>query len=158
MVVQETFIKDVVHAVVIVFKAQQQSIGANPLIGLDATLWIIGAVEGRAVSEPFLLHTPGTKIGIAGNRMHGSVEIGSGDAGCAIKRTEIGGNVYIHNFKASGLDKINERHARNGILDHLDPELIVGKELAAEGDAESLTRRLRRAILSLAPARVAEAS
>ncbi len=38
------------------------------------------------------------------------------------------------------------------------PQLIVGQELAAEGDAESLTRRLRQAILALAPAPVAAAT
>ncbi len=32
------------------------------------------------------------------------------------------------------------------------PRLFVGEELAPEGDAETLTRRLRRAILALAPA------
>ncbi len=38
------------------------------------------------------------------------------------------------------------------------PRLIVGEELAAEGDAETLTGRLRQAILALAPSPVAEAS
>ncbi len=38
------------------------------------------------------------------------------------------------------------------------PRLIVGEELAAEGDAETLTQRLRRAILALAPTTPAEAS
>lgn len=38
------------------------------------------------------------------------------------------------------------------------PKLIVGEELAPEGDAETLTDRLRRAILALAPAPVAEAA
>jgi 1-acyl-sn-glycerol-3-phosphate acyltransferase len=32
------------------------------------------------------------------------------------------------------------------------PKLVVGEELAPEGDADALTRRLRRAILALAPA------
>ncbi len=35
------------------------------------------------------------------------------------------------------------------------PKLIVGRELSPEGDAESLTDRLRQAILALAPAEVA---
>ncbi len=35
------------------------------------------------------------------------------------------------------------------------PKLIVGEELSPEGDAESLTRRLRRAIQALAPAAAA---
>lgn len=38
------------------------------------------------------------------------------------------------------------------------PKLIVGEELAPVGDAESLTGRLRQAILALAPAGAAEAS
>lgn len=38
------------------------------------------------------------------------------------------------------------------------PKLIVGEELSAEGDAETLNRRLRRAILALAPTPVMEAS
>ncbi len=37
------------------------------------------------------------------------------------------------------------------------PRLIVGEELAPEGDAESLTGRLRQAILALAPLGAAEA-
>ena len=41
---------------------------------------------------------------------------------------------------------------------HGPPRLIVGEELAALGDAESLTGRLRQAILALAPAGAAEAS
>lgn len=35
---------------------------------------------------------------------------------------------------------------------HGPPRLVVGKELAPEGDPEALTRRLRRAIEALAPA------
>ena len=38
------------------------------------------------------------------------------------------------------------------------PRLYVGEELAAEGDAETLTQSLRRAILALAPTSPAEAT
>ena len=37
------------------------------------------------------------------------------------------------------------------------PRLVVGESLAPEGDADALTQRLRRAILALAPAPVADA-